>query len=237
MEIGQVKISVDGNTFTASFSLPFIPPSKLEEKDKFEPYNGSISVEPFRLFEMYRILNNTIKGKMLDTIFFLHEKTDDSHYVFLTPYGQTSEKHKKKGAILGLGFMKKTQKKVLSGRVLLNLPQVVSLRNEIRSNGKLQLPFCEVDDEGKPHAVILQRNKGKIGAVFPLELEFSENKKNKLEVSVEMLREGQENIPTTVIGNKLVFRKANNGKFVIHTPHHSVDLSDKDIEDLYMLVN
>ncbi|WP_457641288.1 hypothetical protein [Persephonella sp.] len=236
MKIGPTLFEVNENVITGEFNVPFIPPSKLDQKDKYEPFKGSITVEPERLFAFYKILDESLKGKFLNKMFLLKGDTLGERVVVIVPPETLSENAKKKGAIYGIKLEHRKEDKIHTGRVYLSLTLINVLKNEIKKNGKLQKAFIDIDEEERPHVVIIERNKGKVKVVYPIELELAETKRSKLEIALNAFKQGLDKVPTTIVGSKVVFRKNSKGQFVIHTPHHSVRLEDEDIDDLLLLV-
>ncbi len=237
MEIGNTRFEIDGNTIMAEFDVPFIPPSKINEKDRYEPFKGKIIVEPERLFIFYKILNKTLNGGyLLEDMFKLKGDTSGERAIIITPPNTLSEKARKKGAIYGIKVEHRKKDKIQTGRIYLSLTLMNVLKNEIKTKGKLQRAFLDIDEEGRHHIVVIERDKGKVNVIYPVELELAETKRSKLELALNAYKQGLEKVPTTIVGSRAVFRKNSKGEFVIHTPHHSVRLKDEDINDLMLLV-
>ena len=236
MKIGNSILEIDGNVITGEFDVPFIPPSKLNQKDKYKPFKGSIIVEPERLFKLYKILDETLKGKFLDFILILKGDTSGERAIALAPPNTLSENAKKRGAVYGLKMEHRKRDEILSGRLYLSLTLVNVLKNEIKRNGKLQKAFLDIDEEERHHIVVIERDRNKVKVIYPVELELAETKRSKLELALNAYKQGLEKVPTTIVGSRAVFRKNSKGQFVIHTPHHSVRLKDEDVDDLLLLV-
>jgi len=126
-------------------------------------------------------------------------------------------------------------KKVLSRRLILSLTYINLLRKMIKNKGLMQQLFYEIKDNNL-YSVIIQRDKGKIRVIHPINIEISETKKAKLQLTVNSYLEGLEKVPTTIVNSKIVFRKNTKGDFAIHTPHNSINLKREDVEKLKLLI-
>jgi len=240
IKLPNTVIDLDGNTFKAQFKLSFVPPSKQEYKDKYRPFNGQLQVEKDRLLKMYEILTETLEGKLLEDTFILNADTANKAVVALIPPKYLSEKARQLGGIYGMKFQTGnplTDEIVYSGRAILSLSYINSLRNLIKTKGHFGYAFGDKDENGNLHTVIIERNNGKIVVTYPVYVELSDTKKSKLQKTVKSFLSGLEKVPTTIVVDKVVFRKATStGKFAIHTPHHTIVLSNEDVKKLNLLV-
>lgn len=236
MQLGNAKIEIEGNIFKAEFKEPFIPPSKLEEKDKYKPFKGEIEVEPSRLFLLYENLNNALKGDFLDKIFVLRGDTIGKKAIIITPPSLLSENAKNRGGVYGIKFEDRDENEIKSGRVIVSLSLLNALKNKLKEEAKMQISFVDIDEEGRHHILIMERNKEGIKIVYPIEAKFTELKRSKLEVALNMFKEGSDKVPTTILQSKAVFRKNNKGNFVFHSPHHSVRFKPEDIDKLLLFI-
>lgn len=236
MQLGKNLIEISENTFKAEFDQPFIPPSRLEEKEKYDVFKGTITVEPSRLFTLYEILKDTLQGKFLDKPFFLKGDTSGDRIIIITPPNLISDSARKKGAIYGFKFEHRKNNKIYTGRAIFSLTLLSVLKNEIKTKGKIQLQFIDIDEEERAHIIIMERSQNKVKVIYPVELELSETKRSKLEIALNLYKQNADKVPTTIVGSKVVFRRNQKGDFVIHTPHHSVRLKPEDIDRLLLLI-
>lgn len=239
IKLPGATIDVEGNVLKAEFKLPFIPPSKQNFKEKYKPFNDSIEVEKDRLLQLYKILTDTLEGKPLEETFILQGTTDGKKAVVLLPQKYLSENAKAKGGIYGIKFQSGFPEKddvVFSGRAVLSLTMINLFRNLIKTKGSFGYAFSEVDETGKSHCVVIERDKGNVIITYPRQIRLSDTKKAKLQLAIKSYLAGVEKVPTTIVNDRAVFRKANTGKFTIHTSHHSIGLNDEDLKRLQLIV-
>jgi len=131
---------------------------------------------------------------------------------------------------------RRNAEKIFTGSIILSLTYINVLKKMIKEKGLIQYAFHEIDEKGKIHTVILERNKGVVRVIYPVMVLISETKKSKLQIAVNSYLEGRDKVPTTIVKSQVVFRKNNKGDFAIHTPHHTVNIKRADVEKLKYLI-